>query len=150
MAFKNILDNLDNYSSYILQYSIALIYLWFGTLKIIDMSPAEELISHTLFFMPTSTALLIIGTFEIIIGLLLLHQKTLRYGLGLLLIHLPGILSPVVLASEVIFNQAPYAPALEGHYVLKNLVLLGAALKLVAEELERNPELNEYWKNLMP
>lgn len=136
MQIKNIIDNLDSYSSYILRYSIALIYIWFGALKLVNLSPAEEIVTETLFFLPPQTALLFVGLFEVTIGLLLLHQKTLKYGLLLLLLHIPGIFSPLILAPGMIFNQFPHGLTLEGHYVLKNLVLLGAALKLVAEEID--------------
>lgn len=148
MTVQNILDNLDQYSSYILRYSIALIYIWFGALKLLNVSPAEELIVNTLFFIPPQTAIFFVGLWEVVIGLLLLHQKTLKYGLLLLLLHLPGIFSPLILAPGMLFNQFPHELTLEGHYVLKNLVLLGAALKLVAEELDRNPDIIDYWKNL--
>lgn len=37
MTIETILDNLDRYSSYILRYSIALIYIWFGTLKLLNI-----------------------------------------------------------------------------------------------------------------
>lgn len=149
MQIKTILDNLDRYSSHILRYSIALIYLWFGALKLVNLSPAEELVTETLFFLPPQTAILFVGLWEVVTGLLLLHQKTLKYGLILLLLHIPGIFSPLILAPGMLFNRFPHELTLEGHYVLKNLVLLGAALKLVAEELDRNPEMMDYWKNLI-
>jgi uncharacterized membrane protein YkgB len=137
------------YSSLAIRYSIAIVYFWFGVLKPLGLSPAEDLVTSTLFFIPPQAALYAIGFWEIAIGALMLKRKTVKYGLLLLFLHLPGILSPIVFMPDLIFQQFPHVLTLEGQYVFKNLITAGAALKLVSEELERNPELKSYFEEFI-
>jgi hypothetical protein len=43
-----------------------------------------------------------------------------------------GTLSPVVLFPNEVFLRAPFAPTLEGQYIIKNFVLISGALVLGA------------------
>jgi hypothetical protein len=43
-----------------------------------------------------------------------------------------GAMAPLVLFSGEVFRVFPVAPTLEGQYILKNLVLVGAAMVLAA------------------
>jgi uncharacterized membrane protein YkgB len=46
----------------------------------------------------------------------------------LLALQMPGTMLPLVLLPEVCFTQPPFGLTLEGQYIIKNLVLIGAAL----------------------
>ncbi len=124
----------ERYSSLAIRYSIAIVYFWFGILKPLGLSPAEDLVTSTLFFLPPQAALYLIGFWEMAIGVMMLHRKTVKYSLGLLFLHLPGILSPILFMPDLIFQQFPHVLTLEGQYVFKNLIITGAALKLVSEQ----------------
>lgn len=50
----------------------------------------------------------------------------------LLAFQMAGTLTPLVLFLAEAFLQFPYAPTLEGQYILKNLVLIGAGLVIGA------------------
>ncbi|MGI9043252.1 MAG: hypothetical protein ACR2GK_03900 [Gemmatimonadaceae bacterium] len=50
----------------------------------------------------------------------------------LLMLQMLGTLTPVVLFPDEVFLEAPYAPTLEGQYMIKNLVLISAAIVLGA------------------
>ena len=39
-----------------------------------------------------------------------------------------GTLTPLFLFPAEVFTQIPYAPTLEGQYIIKNVVLIGAAM----------------------
>ena len=39
-----------------------------------------------------------------------------------------GTLTPIVLFPHEVFTHVPYAPTLEGQYIIKNIVLIGAAM----------------------
>jgi hypothetical protein len=43
-----------------------------------------------------------------------------------------GALSPLALFPGEVFERFPYAPTLEGQYIIKNLVLIGAGLVIGA------------------
>jgi len=72
------------------------------------------------------------ATLECAIGLLLIVGRGLRLAVYLLFGELIGILSPVVLLSGRLFAGPHGAPTLEGQYVLKDVVLVAAAMVVTA------------------
>jgi len=55
------------------------------------------------------------------------------YGiLALLLLHMLGTFTPLVLFPHDVFAHLPYAPTFEAQYILKNLVLISAGCVLGA------------------
>jgi hypothetical protein len=63
-----------------------------------------------------------------LIGLGFLSGRFLRITLLLLFLQMPGTMLPLLFFPAETFTVFPYAPTLEGQYIIKNLVLLGAAL----------------------
>jgi len=55
-----------------------------------------------------------------------------RAVLLLLFVQMIGTLAPVLLFPGEVFHRIPYAPTLEGQYIIKNLVLISAALVIGA------------------
>jgi hypothetical protein len=55
-----------------------------------------------------------------------------RLTLALLVFQMAGTLTPLVLFPGEAFTLFPYAPTLEGQYIIKNLVLVGAGLVIGA------------------
>ncbi|MGK2961118.1 MAG: hypothetical protein ACSLFK_03105, partial [Gemmatimonadaceae bacterium] len=55
-----------------------------------------------------------------------------RATILLLMLQMAGTLTPVVLFPDEVFLVAPYAPTLEGQYIIKNVVLISAAIVLGA------------------
>jgi ABC-type uncharacterized transport system permease subunit len=70
----------------------------------------------------------LLAAWESAIGLGLLSGRLLRTTLLLLFVQMPGTLMPLLLFPEETFTRVPLAPTLEGQYIIKNLVLVGAAL----------------------
>ncbi len=62
------------------------------------------------------------------IGLGLLVGIRLREVLLLLFVQMAGTLTPVFLFPEEVFTRIPYAPTLEGQYIIKNVVLIAAGI----------------------
>ena len=54
--------------------------------------------------------------------------KFLRATLFLLFVQMAGTLTPLILFPSETFQFFPYAPTLEGQYIIKNLTLISAAL----------------------
>jgi len=46
------------------------------------------------------------------------------------LIQLPGTFLPLILLPDVVFTTFPYGLTVEGQYIIKNLVIIAAALVL--------------------
>jgi uncharacterized membrane protein YkgB len=118
--------------------SLGIVFVWFGALKFVpDLSPAEDLASRTLEklgsgVVPPSIALKILATWETLIGVGLLVRRYLRLTLLLLWVQLLGTILPLFFFPEESFSVIPIAPTLEGQYIIKNLVLVSAALVIGA------------------
>ncbi len=118
-----------------LRYALAVIFIWFGILKPLGISPAAPLVRATVDWMPFLTPaqwLIVIGWWEVLIGVTFLFRKTTRIAIALLAMQMVGTFLPLFILPEVTFQagSAPYAPTLEGQYIIKNLLIIAAALVL--------------------
>jgi putative oxidoreductase len=126
------------YSVAILRVSLGSIFLGFGVLQLFPgVSPAANLVeatTHILFLglVPGPFALVGVGLLECTIGVLLIAGQAMRPAIYMLAGQLVGILSPVVLLAPRLFSGPHNAPTLEGQYVVKDIVLVGAALVIAA------------------
>lgn len=119
---------LERLSLPILRFSLAIIFIWFGALKPFGQSPAVELVTKTVYWFDPQIFIPILGIWEMAIGVCLLFRPLLRVGLFLLAVQMPGTFLPLVLLPEVCFTTFPFDLTLEGQYIVKNLVLIGAGL----------------------
>lgn len=139
---------LMRYSIIALRISMGAVYFAFGILKYFPgMSPAQDLAlatTHLLSFglvpavVPSSAAMALIATLECTIGLLLITGRWLRLTISLLAIQLVGILSPIILLSGRMFGGPHHMPTLEGQYVLKDVILLTAAMVIATTVRRRH------------
>ena len=53
-----------------------------------------------------------------------------RETLLLLFLQMIGTFTPIFLFPNEVFNQIPYAPTLEGQYIIKNIIIISAAIVL--------------------
>ena len=116
-----------------LRYSLAVVFVWFGALKPLGMSPAEALVADTVSWAPFFTPkvwVAIIGWWEVAIGLLFLSNYTTRVAIALLGGQMVGTFLPLVVLPEVTFQPEgyPFALTMEGQYIVKNLLIISAAL----------------------
>jgi uncharacterized membrane protein YkgB len=111
-----------------LRLALAVIFIWFGALKLFAIGPADDLVRRTVYWVNPDSFLPLLGAWEMLIGLCFLLRPLLRLGLLLLLFQLPGTFLPLVLLPEVCFVQAPWVLTMEGQYIVKNLLIIGAAL----------------------
>lgn len=70
----------------------------------------------------------LLGWWEVTIRVGLLFRPLHRTAILLLLLQMPGTHLPLVLLPEVCFTEVPRGLTLEGQYIIKNAVLIGAAL----------------------
>lgn len=123
--------------------SLAIVYLWFGALKFFPgTSPAETLATDTITRLtagniPEDLARIGLATWEVLIGLGLLSGRFLRITLLLLWVQMAGALLPLVFFPDETFTRFPLVPTLEGQYIIKNLVIISAAI-VVGATVRRN------------
>ena len=81
-------------------------------------------------FFSADTWVAIIGWWEVAIGVTFLFHKTLRIAIALLAMQMVGTFLPLFVAPGVTFQPGrfPYAPTLEGQYIVKNLLIISGAL----------------------
>lgn len=113
---------------FILRMGLAVVFIWFGLLKPLGMSPAADLVRDTVYFVPPDLFIPILGWWEVAIGIGLLFRPLIRAAILLLFLQMPGTLLPLVLLPDVCFTSIPFGLTLEGQYIIKNAVLIGAAL----------------------
>lgn len=114
----------------IMRYAIGVVFVWFGALKALDISPAAQLVADTIVFVPPEVFVPILGVWEVLIGLCFLYRPLVRVGILLLFLQMPGTFLPVLLLPDVVFTAVPYGLTVEGQYIVKNLVIIGAALAI--------------------
>jgi len=113
----------------LLRISLGIVFIWFGALKFFDgLSPAESLVRDTVYWIDPDLFIPILGVWEVLIGLGLLYRPAIRAAIFLLFLQMPGTMLPLVLLPEVCFTVFPFGLTLEGQYIIKNLVLISAAL----------------------
>lgn len=114
--------------------ALGLVFLWFGAIKFVPgWSPAADLAVRTIDrltfgMVGPETSLPVLAVWESAIGLGLLTGKFLRATLLLLFVQMLGTLTPLVIFPSETFVAFPYAPTLEGQYIVKNLVLVTAGI----------------------
>ena len=123
-----IIRTLNRLSLPALRISLGIVFIWFGALKPLGNSPANDVITKTVYWFNPDIFIPILGVWEMAIGLCLLYAPFIRAGLFLLALQMPGTFLPLILLPEVCFVNFPFDLTLEGQYIVKNLVLIGAAM----------------------
>ncbi|MBA3891613.1 MAG: DoxX family membrane protein [Gemmatimonadaceae bacterium] len=122
----------------LLRISLGIVFLWFGALKFFPgLSPAQDLAARTvevLTFgqMGPGLSIPVLAAWECLIGLGLVTNVAMRATLLLLAVQMAGTLTPILLFPGEVFTRVPYAPTLEGQYIIKNAVLISAAIVIGA------------------
>ena len=81
----------------------------------------------------------IIGFWEVFIGVFFLFKKTTRMAILLLFLQMGGTFLPLFILPEITFQKGgiPFLPTMEGQYIIKNLMIISAAL-VIGGNLEKN------------
>lgn len=118
----------------LLRISLGIVFFWFGVLKwFASLSPAQDLATRTIDVLSfgmvaPAVALPVLAAWECLIGLGLITGLAMRATLLLLFVQMAGAIAPLLLFPAECFTRFPYAPSLEGQYIIKNLVLISAGL----------------------
>lgn len=127
----------ENIAVTLLRWSLAIIFIWFGLLKVAGYNPVFDLVHSVLPFMAAGTGLKLLGIFEVLVGLGLLANRW-RLGLHIILVfHLAGTFLTFFTAPSLVFD--PYFPilSLAGEFVIKNLTLGIAGIVVLIHEAHR-------------
>lgn len=118
----------------ILRLSLGVVFFWFGVLKLFAVSPVQEIIRLAMppFLGESVWFMFVLAFVEMLIGIAFLANRYVKVAAIVMLGHL------TIATLAVLFTQGfdPRFPllSLEGEFALKNLVLMGAGLMLIAEK----------------
>lgn len=121
--------------TFLLRISIGLIYCLFGILKFFpNLSPAEDLATttvHTLTFglLSPELSMILLALWETAIGFLLLLNILRPLTIALVLLHIAGTFTPLLLFPELTFT-------LVGQYILKNIIIVSSMLVISTSALK--------------
>ena len=118
----------------LLRISLGVVFFWFGVIKFVPgLSPADELATTTIAaltfgIVQPEVSRPTLALWETLIGLGLLTGMYLRATLLLLVLQMLGTVTPLALFPSETWHRFPVALTLEGQYIVKNIVLVAAAL----------------------
>jgi uncharacterized membrane protein YkgB len=135
----------------LLRWAVGIVFVWFGALKLFPgVSPAEALVKATVPFVDPDAFYPVLAVWEILIGLLLIIRPGARLAILLLALQMPGTFLPFVVLPEACWARFPFTNpldvfvlTLEGQYIVKNLVLVAAAV-VVGGTVRREPTPEQY------
>lgn len=120
----------------LLRIALGLVFLWFGALKIFGASPVAELVRSTYAFLPYPWFLVLLGVWEVVIGIGLILKFALRFTLALLWLQMAGTFAAALFEPSLFFRAGNMLLlTTEGEFVLKNLVLVASGIVIGGYEV---------------
>ena len=132
---NRLLQRPENFS----RASLFIIFFWFGILKTLGDSPAEELVHHLCeitvrLFIKDEIFIPVFGIFECLLGISFLFKKLTKVAIIILWAHMALTVLPLI----VLLNdawQSLLTPTLVGQYIIKNLAILSLSFFLWKESI---------------
>lgn len=122
----------------LLRISIGIVFFWFGILKFVPgLSPADELATRTITtltfgLVQPELSRPLLALWEVVIGLGFISGRFMRAIILLLFAQMVGTVTPLFLFSNEMFSRFPLVPTLEGQYIIKNIIIVSAAIAVGA------------------
>lgn len=127
----------------LLRISIGIIFFWFGFQKFFPgISSAEDIATRTIDVLSfglvkSPYSMPILATWESLIGLGFIFGKYLKTTVILLYAQMVGTIFPLFVFPEETFYMVPFIPTIEGQYILKNIIIITAAMVILAYDQRR-------------
>lgn len=113
----------------LLRAALAVIFIWFGVLKVAGRSPVADLVAGTVYWVRPDLFVPFLGIWEVIVGVGLLFGVALRGVLLLFWLQMAGTFLVLVMRPELAFQSGnPLLLTVTGEFVVKNLALIAAGL----------------------
>lgn len=134
----NINNWINRHALNMLRISIGIVYVWFGALKFFPkLSPADQLAKDTIDLITfglfsSTTSILLLAIWETVLGVFLLVGIWRQSVFFMFLLHMVCTFNPLFLFVDLSFTTSPYAFTLVGQYIMKNSIIICAALVLHA------------------
>lgn len=123
-----------------LRVSVAVVFIWFGALKVFDVTPVTDLVANTVYWFDPDWVVPTLGWLELVVGFGLLFKVALRPVLALFALQMAGTFLVLLVQPGVAFQDGnPLLLTVEGEFVIKNLVLLAAGMVIGSRVREFRP-----------
>ncbi len=120
-----------------LRIALGIVFIWFGALKVLKVSPVADLVGQTVYWVRPEVAVPFLGWWEALVGLGLIFRKALRTVLFLLFLQMSGTFLVLVMHPDLSFQAGNiFKLTLVGEFVVKNIVLIAAGL-VIARTVKR-------------
>lgn len=125
-----------------LRIALAIVFVWFGALKVLGVSPVSEMVASTVYFVDPDWFVPVLGVVEVGVGIGLAFRIWMRLVLALLILQMLGTFLVLVVLPDLAFQDSnPLLLTTEGEFVLKNLVILGSGLVVGSQVDEPEEEI---------
>ena len=118
--------------TFLLRLSLAAIFFWFGMLKLAGVSPAVDLLRHSIPFLAVPPYIELLGLAEIVIAVGLVIERLANQAATLMILHLFCTLSIAIISPTLIFAPAFPVLTMDGEFLAKNFVLITAGLVVMS------------------
>ncbi|HEY5980826.1 MAG TPA: hypothetical protein VIT41_14465 [Microlunatus sp.] len=120
-------------SAPLLRGSLALVFVWFGALKVAGVTPVADLVADSVPWLDRAWFIPVLGLVEIVLGAAMMLGRFLAIVSLILVGHLAGTFMVLVMQPELAFQHGnPMLLTTIGEFVIKNLVLASAAIAAAA------------------
>lgn len=128
----------------LLRIALGMIFIWFGALKVADATPVADLVAGTVPWFGRTWFVPALGAVEVMLGVALLFGRFITMVCLVLVAHLTGTFLVLVMEPQLAFQHGnPLLLTTIGEFVVKNLVLICAALVLASrleDSVVRQPQ----------
>lgn len=125
-------------------FAIFIVFVWFGGLKVLGLSPATPLVAallaETFPMFPEAGFLVWFGVFEVFIGCLFLIPRGEKVAAAFLAVHMITTAGPLFLLPDIAWDGF-LRPTLEGQYIIKNVVIVALAATILVDASKRRSKL---------
>ena len=140
---RTVIGALRRWSVPALRVSLGIVFVWFGALKVFDVTPVTDLVADTVYWVDPDWFVPVLGIAETAIGIGLLFGVFLRIVIGAMIAQLLGTFLVLVVQPDLAFQDGNILLlTTEGEFVIKNLVLLTAGM-VVGATVRRPGEAQE-------
>ncbi len=134
----------------LLRFALGIVFLWFGLLKVIGQSPVEDLVKAMAFLIDGDVLVIIMGVWEMAVGLGLILNLAMRFTLLLFWLQMAATLLLLVVRPGITFqNNNPLLLTTEGEFVIKNIVLIASGLAIGSRIRKKTGQIDQFRQNSM-
>jgi putative oxidoreductase len=132
---------LRDWSVPVLRICLGAVFIWFGALKVADATPVGDLVAGTVPWFDRTWFVPALGAVEVLLGVALLVDRFTTIVCAVLVAHLCGTFLVLIMEPGLAFqHDNPVLLTTIGEFVVKNVVLIAAALVIASSRHRPRPE----------